>query len=245
MGMIYNLRSHLIRGRVIGVLLVILLPSIAVCAPIKGLDDLATPIKITLLLTLIPLIPFLLLTLTSFTRILVVFSLLRSALSVRSAPPNQILIGLALFMTFYIMQPTFQEIYTDAVIPYFNKDIKVEEAIKKGAKPLRQFMLKEVRDEDLALFVHLSEQSKPNNVSEVPTTTIIPAFIISELKIAFQIGFLIHLPFLVIDIVVASILLSMGMFMLPPMMMSVPLKLLLFVLVDGWNLIVGSLVRSF
>ncbi|MFA5032202.1 MAG: flagellar type III secretion system pore protein FliP [bacterium] len=208
-------------------------------------DTLTPPIQIAIALTLIPLIPFLLLTLTSFTRIIIVFSMLRNALTTRSVPPNQVLIALALFMTFYIMRPTFETIYNDAISPYINKDISSKEAIEKGIAPLRTFMLKQVREEDLALFVHFSEGKKPTTVAEIPFTTIMPAFITSELRISFEMGFLIYLPFLIIDLVLASILLSMGMFMVPPMMISAPLKLLLFILVNGWDLIVKSLITSF
>ncbi|MDD5529851.1 MAG: flagellar type III secretion system pore protein FliP [bacterium] len=208
-------------------------------------DDFTPPIQIAIALTLIPLIPFLLLTLTSFTRIIIVFSMLRNALTTRSVPPNQVLIALALFMTFYIMKPTFETMYNDAITPYINKDISSKEAIDRGIAPLRTFMLKQVREEDLALFVHFAEGKKPTTVAEIPFTTIMPAFITSELRISFEMGFLIYLPFLIIDLVLASILLSMGMFMVPPMMISAPLKLLLFILVNGWDLIVKSLITSF
>lgn len=212
---------------------------------LMDISELATPIKIALFLGLIPLIPAAIVCLTSFTRVIVVFSLLRSAVGTRTTPPNQVLIGLALFMTFFIMQAPLQEVYNDAISPYIAHKISVKEALDLGILPIRKFMLGQVREKDLALFVHFSKGEKPKNVGEVPTSAIIPAFIISELKTAFQIGFLIYLPFLIIDTVLASILLSMGMFMLPPMMISLPIKLLLFVLVDGWNLIVGSLITSF
>lgn len=227
----------------------ILLITLLVCTSLPlwaaPFDNLVPSVKIVILLTIIPMIPFLLLTLTSFTRIIIVFSLFRGALATRGTPPNQVLIALALFMTFYIMRPTFEEINDTALQPYLSEKIKMNEAIDKGIMPLRKFMLKQVREKDLALFVHLSQDKKPKNVSEVPTTTIIPAFIVSELTRAFQIGFLIYLPFLIIDVVLASILLAMGMFMVPPMMISLPLKLLLFILVDGWGLLVGSLVKGF
>ncbi len=231
----------------------LLLFSIATCAsatePLANLDStikqLANPIKIALLLGLIPLIPSALVCLTCFTRVIVVFSLLRNAIGTRTTPPNQVLVGLALFLTFFVMKPTFQRVYSDAISPYLANQISIEQALSQGSTPIRKFMLKQVRERDLALFVHFSGDNKPNNVSDIPTSTVIPAFIISELKTAFQIGFLLYLPFLIVDTVLASILLSMGMFMLPPMMISLPVKLLLFVLVDGWNLIVSSLISSF
>lgn len=202
-------------------------------------------LQVLLLLTLLSIAPALLLMLTSFTRLVVVFSILRHALGLQQTPPNQVLISLALFLTFFIMAPVFKEIYQNALKPYMNKEIGEEELFKRASTPLKEFMLKNTREKDLALFISLRNEEKPKNREEVSLLTLIPAFMISELKTAFQIGFLLYIPFLVIDIVVSSVLISMGVLMLPPMMISLPLKLLLFVLVDGWNLLVMSLVKSF
>ncbi len=202
-------------------------------------------LQVLLLLTLLSIAPALLLMLTSFTRLVVVFSILRHALGLQQTPPNQVLISLALFLTFFIMAPVFKEIYQNALKPYMNKEIGEEELFKRASTPLKEFMLKNTREKDLALFISLRNEEKPKNREEVSLFTLIPAFMISELKTAFQIGFLLYIPFLVIDIVVSSVLISMGVLMLPPMMISLPLKLLLFVLVDGWNLLVMSLVKSF
>ncbi len=202
-------------------------------------------LQILLLLTILSIAPALLLMLTSFTRLVVVFSILRHALGLQQTPPNQVLISLALFLTFFIMAPVFSEIYHNALKPYMAKEINEEELFKRATTPLKEFMLKNTREKDLALFINLRGEEKPKNKDEVSLLTLIPAFMISELKTAFQIGFLLYIPFLVIDIVVSSVLVSMGVLMLPPMMISLPLKLLLFVLVDGWNLLVMSLVKSF
>jgi flagellar biosynthetic protein FliP len=182
---------------------------------------------------------------TSFTRLAVVFSFLRHALGTQQMPPNQILIALSLFLTVFIMAPVWQEIQEKAVTPYINQKMPGDEAVKKGLEPLRAFMLKQTREKDLGLFVSISKTPKPKSADDVPIAAMIPAFMISELRTAFEIGFLLYLPFLIIDMVVASVLLSMGMMMLPPVMISMVFKILLFVLVDGWNLVVGSLVRSF
>jgi flagellar biosynthetic protein FliP len=197
------------------------------------------------LLTILSLAPAILVMMTSFTRLIVVFHFLRQAIGSQQMPPNQILIGLALFLTFFIMAPVWQNIRENALVPYTDKKISQGQAIEEALKPVRKFMFKQTREKDLALFIHLAKVPKPKNVEEVSTTVLLPAFMISELKTAFQIGFLLYLPFLVIDMVVSSVLLSMGMMMLPPMMLSLPLKLLLFVLADGWYLIVGSMVKSF
>jgi len=182
---------------------------------------------------------------TSFTRLVIVFSFLRSALGTQQMPPNQILIGLSLFLTFFIMTPVWSTVHEKALVPYQEKKISQGQAIDEALKPVRQFMFKQTREKDLALFVNMAKISKPKNKEEIPTTVLLPAYMISELKTAFQIGCLLYIPFLIIDMVVSSILLSMGMMMLPPVMISLPFKALLFVLVDGWNLIVGSLVKSF
>jgi flagellar biosynthetic protein FliP len=202
-------------------------------------------LQILLLLTVLSIAPAILLMLTSFTRLVVVFSILRHALGLQQTPPNQVLISLALFLTFFIMTPVFKEVYTSGLQPYLQKQISEEELFKRSAKPIKEFMFKNTREKDLALFIKLRGEERPKTKEEVSLLTLIPAFMISELKTAFQIGFLLYIPFLVIDIVVSSVLISMGVLMLPPMMISLPLKLLLFVLVDGWNLLVMSLVKSF
>jgi flagellar biosynthesis protein FliP len=205
----------------------------------------AVVMQLLLLLTVLSLAPAILMMVTSFTRIVVVLAILRQAMGTQQMPSNQILIGLALFLTFFIMTPVWQKVNSDAVQPYMNEEISTQQAFDKAADPIRDFMLKQTRDKDLALFVKISSGKKPEKPADVSLAALIPAFVISELKTAFQIGFLIYIPFLIIDMVVASILLSMGMMMLPPIMISLPFKLLLFVLVDGWYLIIGSLVQSF
>jgi flagellar biosynthetic protein FliP len=202
-------------------------------------------IQILLLLTVLTLAPSIITLLTSFTRIIVVFSLLRNALSTQQTPPNQILIGLALFLTIFIMSPAAGQIIDTAVNPYLEGTISQEEAVEAGTRPLKEFMLRQTREKDLALFVNISGQELPEDRMDVSMSTLIPAFVISELKTAFTIGFLLYIPFIVIDMVVAGILMSMGMFMLPPVTISLPFKILLFVLVDGWHLIVKSLVEGF
>ena len=211
----------------------------------KAPKDVAATIQIFLLLTILTLAPAILMLMTSFTRIVIVLSFLRQALGSQQIPPNQILIGLALFMTFFIMKPVGQEIYDKAWKPYVDDKVTLEKSIEEGVKPLRQFMFKQTREKDLALFIFLSKTARPKNQADVPTTVLIPAFIISELKTAFTVGFLIYVPFLIIDMVVASVLMSMGMMMLPPVMISLPFKLLLFILVDGWHLISRALIVSF
>ncbi|MDZ7642543.1 MAG: flagellar type III secretion system pore protein FliP [Desulfurivibrio sp.] len=216
-----------------------------------GIEEAATPgevsvtIQLLLLLTVLSIAPAILLMMTCFTRLIVVFSFIRKALGTQTMPPNQVLIGLALFMTFFIMAPVFSQINQQAVVPYMEEEIGVGEALQKAAEPMREFMFKQTREKDLELFLGLAQAPRPQNKAEVSTFVLIPAFMISELKTAFTIGFILFLPFLVIDMVVASVLLSMGMMMLPPIMIALPFKILLFVLVDGWYLIVGSLVRSF
>lgn len=213
--------------------------------PAKNPQDVAATIQILLLLTIITLAPAILLLMTSFTRIIIVLSFLRQALGSQQIPPNQILIGLALFMTFFIMQPVGTEIYDKAWKPYIDNKIKLDQALSEAVKPIRKFMFKQTREKDLALFIYLSKTKRPKNQEEVPTLVLIPAFIISELKTAFTVGFLIYLPFLIIDMIVASTLMSMGMLMLPPVMISLPFKILLFILVDGWHLIARALSISF
>jgi flagellar biosynthetic protein FliP len=208
-------------------------------------QQVATVIQIVLLLTILTLAPAILIMMTSFTRILVVFSFLRHAMGTQSQPPNQILIGLALFMTFFIMAPVWGRIEDTAYKPYMANEISQGQAMKLAEQPIREFMFKNTREKDLALFLKLTKTKRPRNKDDVPLSSLIPAFVISELRTAFTIGFILYVPFLIIDMVVASVLLSMGMMMLPPIMVSLPFKLMLFVLVDGWYLIVGSLVQSF
>ncbi len=202
-------------------------------------------VQLLLLVGGITLVPALLFTVTGFTRILVVLGFIRSGLGTPTAPPNQVLVGIALFLTLFVMQPTFAEVKRVAIDPLQREEITQAQAFERGQKPMRQFMFRQVRDKDLALFVKLAKIERPRTRDDIPTHVLIPAFVISELKTAFQIGFLIFLPFLVIDLVVSSTLMAMGMMMLPPVFISLPFKILLFVLVDGWNLVTESLVRSF
>ncbi len=202
-------------------------------------------LQIFLLLTVLSLAPAILIMLTSFTRIVIVLSVLRQAMGTQQMPPNQIILGLALFLTFFIMTPVWQKVNHDALQPFLHKQIDQQEALKRASKPIRNFMFRQTRKKDIALFINMAHTKKPNNINDVPTSVLIPSFITSELKTAFQIGFLLYVPFLIIDMVVASVLLSMGMMMLPPIMVSLPFKLMLFVLADGWYLIVGSLAKSF
>jgi len=207
--------------------------------------QISTGIQILLLLTVLSLAPAILILVTSFTRIIIVLSFLRQALGTQQMPPSQILIGLALFLTFFIMAPIFEQINDTALQPFLSEKLSQGDALTKAIGPLRQFMLKQTRKKDMAMFMNIAKLDKPESPEEIPTHVIIPAFIISELRIAFQIGFMVYIPFLVIDMVVASVLMSMGMLMLPPIMISLPFKLMLFVLVDGWYLLVGSIVKGF
>jgi len=198
-----------------------------------------------ILLTSLTFLPAVLLMMTAFTRIIIVLSLLRQALGTLQSPPNQVLVGLSLFLTFFVMAPVFDKINAAAMQPYLADQISVVEALDKGSEPLKEFMLRQTRQEDLALFVSLSQTPPLQGPEAVPLKVLVPAYVISELKTAFQIGFVIFIPFLIIDMVVASVLMSMGMMMLSPVTISFPFKLMLFVLVDGWNLLIGSLVQSF
>jgi flagellar biosynthetic protein FliP len=211
----------------------------------EGGTDLVLSLRILLLLTVLTLAPAIIVMVTSFTRIVIVLSLIRRAIALNSMPPNQVIIGLAIFLTIFIMAPVWQDVNVDAIQPYINEEITTEEAVDNTVEPIRNFMLEQTREKDISLFVRMADIERPQNQSDVPTYVLIPAFIISEMKIAFQIGFMIYIPFLMIDMVVASILMSMGMMMLPPVIISLPFKLLLFVLVDGWYLIIESLMRSF
>jgi flagellar biosynthetic protein FliP len=208
-------------------------------------DKLVTGLKILGLLTILTIAPAILLTMTSFTRILIVFSFLRQAVGTQQVPPNQVMVGLALFLTMFIMAPVGARINEEAVIPYREGKLDDGQALEAAVQPLRQFMMNFTREKDLMLFYEISKQPLPKNVDEIGMKLLIPAFIISELKTAFEMGFMLFIPFIVLDISIASMLMSMGMVMLPPAMISLPLKLMLFVLVDGWNLVVGSIVRSF
>ena len=202
-------------------------------------------IQIIALITVLSLAPSILVMVTSFTRIVVVLSLLRTALGTATAPPNAVIISLALFLTVFVMGPAFQRAYDQGLKPLSNGEISAEQAFERSSEPFRAFMLKNVREKDLALFMDLSKQPRPEKSEDISMRVLTPAFMISELKRAFEIGFLLFLPFLIIDLVVASVLMSMGMMMLPPVVVSLPFKLIFFVLVDGWNLVAGSLVQSF
>lgn len=208
-------------------------------------QGMAIGLQILVLLTVLTLTPALLIMVTAFTRIVIVLSLLRNAIGIPQLPPNQVLIGLSLFLTFFVMSPTWSAVNAEALQPYLAGQIDQQTALDRGIAPLRAFMFRQTREHDLALFVSMAKEERPRTPDDVPTYVLIPAFIISELKTAFQMGFIIFIPFLIIDIVVSSTLMSMGMLMLPPVMISLPFKILLFVLVDGWHLISRSLVMSF
>jgi len=220
-------------------------PSLTIRLDGESPGQVSVGIQILTLLTVLSLAPAIFIMMTSFTRIVVVLSFLRQAMGTQQAPPNQVLIGLALFLSFLVMAPVWVRVNSVALQPYLDEEISQSDALQRAAEPVRGFMLRQVREKDLALFVKMAKLPPPKTSDDVPTYAVIPAFMVSELRTAFQIGFLVYLPFLVIDIVVASILMSMGMMMLPPVMISLPFKLILFVLADGWHLIVGSLVESF
>ncbi|MFA9461496.1 flagellar type III secretion system pore protein FliP [Thiohalorhabdus methylotrophus] len=213
--------------------------------PMNSPDEVATGLRILALLTVLTLAPAILVLMTSFVRVVVVLSFLRQALGTQQTPPNQVIIGLSLFLTLFIMAPVWQQIDQEALGPYLDNQISFQEGAMRALEPAREFMFAQAGDREVRLFMNLAGEDKPADLSEIPTRALIPAFVISELKTAFEIGFLIYIPFLIIDMVVASVLMSMGMMMLPPVMISLPMKLILFVLVDGWYLIVGSLVESF
>jgi flagellar biosynthesis protein FliP len=212
---------------------------------VNGVGAVSAPLQIVLFLTLLSFIPAILVIMTSFTRIAIVFHFLRQALGTQEMPSNQMLVGLTLFLTFFIMAPVGERVHSLAVQPAMNGEIDVTEALTRGAPPLREFMLKQTREADLALFVELGKVPRPATPDALPMRVVIPAFAISELKTGFQMGFFLFVPFLLIDLVVSTTLLSMGMLQLPPAMISLPFKILLFVLIDGWHLVVGSLVKSF
>jgi len=208
-------------------------------------EDVSVTLQILFLMTILSLAPAILILTTAFTRIVVVLHFLRQAMGTQQVPPAQVLIGLAMFLTFFVMAPTWSRVNQEAIQPYMNNTITLEQAYDRGVVPMREFMLRQTREEDLALFVRLASVDKPQSREDVPLHALIPAYAISELRIGFQIGFLLFIPFLVIDMVISSILLSMGMMMLPPVLISLPFKILLFVLVDGWHLVIQSLLESF
>ena len=214
-------------------------------SPATKPSDVALSLQILLLLTVVTLAPTLLVLLTSFTRIVVVLSFVRTALGTQQVPPTQVLVGLSLLLTFFVMNPVIQDINKNALQPYLSNKISQKVAVDRAAVPLRRFMFKQTREKDIALFYSLSKEPRPAKQADVPTYLLVPAFVISELKTAFQIGFAIYIPFIVIDMVVASVLLSMGMMMIPPVIISLPFKILIFLLVDGWNLTVAALFASF
>ena len=213
--------------------------------PAQEPQEVALSLQLLFLLTVLSLAPALLILTTSFIRIVIVLSFVRSGLSTQQVPPNQIILGLALFLTFFVMAPSWGQVNQQALQPYLAGELTAQEAFERGAKPIRSFMFKETREKDLALFIQLTDLPRPQDQDDIPTHVLIPAFVISELKTAFEIGFLIYIPFLIIDMVVASTLMSMGMLMLPPVMISLPFKLLLFIIVDGWHLVVQALLQSF
>lgn len=208
-------------------------------------SNLSTSIKLMLLLTVLSLAPSILILMTSFARIIIILSFVRTALATNQMPPNQVIVGLALFLTFFIMSPTLQQVNEEALTPLFDEEITLEEAYENASGPFKEFMSKHTRQKDLELFIRYSEAERPETIEDIPLTVMVPAFALSEIKTAFQIGFMIFIPFLVIDMIVASILMSMGMMMLPPVMISLPFKILLFVLVDGWYLVMKSILQSF
>ncbi len=208
-------------------------------------EDVSLTLQILFLMTILSLAPAILILTTAFTRIVIVLHFIKQALGLQQVPPSQVLVGLALFLTFFIMAPTWNEVNNKGLQPYLKEQISLEEAYNKGIEPIREFMFKHTREEDLELFVKMSNANKPSTRTDVPTYALVPAFALSELRVGFQIGFVLFIPFLIIDLVVTSVLMSMGMMMLPPVIISLPFKILLFVLVDGWYLVVNSLMQSF
>jgi flagellar biosynthetic protein FliP len=230
------------------------LPALAMAADMPIVNVTNTPgggsqyslsLQLLALMTSLTLLPSLLLMMTSFVRIIIVLSILRQALGTGQTPPNMVLVGMALFMTLFVMSPVLTDVYTNALLPFMNDNMPFETALAAAETPIRGFMLNQTREDDIALFMEIARNAPVNSAAEVPFTTLVPAFLTSELKSAFTIGFLIYIPFVVIDLIVASVLMSMGMMMLSPMMISMPFKLMLFVLVDGWALIMGSMASSF
>jgi flagellar biosynthetic protein FliP len=223
----------------------IAVPAITSRAAAGGGQTYSLSLQTLLILTSLSFLPAILLMMTAFTRIVIVLSLLRSALGTPASPPNQVLIGLSLFLTFFVMSPVFDKIYTEAYLPYSESKLDLQQAVEKGVVPLKTFMLRQTREADLALFVKISGSDALQSAEDVPLRLLVPAYVTSELKTAFQIGFVIFIPFLIIDMVVASVLMSMGMMMVSPAIISLPFKIMLFVLADGWNLLIGSLAKSF
>ena len=221
------------------------IPALKVLEGNEGGTEYSLSLQLIIVMTLLSLLPSILILMSSFTRIIIVLSLLRQAMGTAQTPPNQVLIGIALFLTLFIMNPILQNIYDDALEPVQNEEITFEEGLDRARIPLQQFMLGQTREKDMVLFMEMSETDPVDDVADLPLSVLVPAFITSELKTAFTIGFLIYIPFIIIDLVVASVLMSMGMMMLSPMMISMPFKLLLFVLVDGWGLVTGSLVATY
>jgi flagellar biosynthetic protein FliP len=221
------------------------LPALTTAPAANGGTTYSLTIQTLLLMTLLSFIPAMVLMMTSFTRIVIVFSLLRQAMGTQTAPPNQVLVGMALFLTFFIMSPVADRVYTEAYVPMSEGRIGFDVALERAAAPMKEFMLKQVREPDLSLFAGLAKVPPVDKAEDLPMRVIIPAFVTSELKTAFQIGFIIFIPFIIIDMVVASVLMSMGMMMMSPVIVSLPFKIMLFVLVDGWTLLIGSLVQSF
>ena len=254
-GLVCDLRSRALPWliAIAGALLLFAGPAIAQQSPLQinatplpnGGTSYSVPVQTLLAFSLLTFLPAVLLMMTSFTRIIIVLSLLRMALGTQTTPPNQVLIGLSLFLTFFVMGPTFDRIHDSAYAPYREQKLDFEQALAAGGAPLQQFMLQHTRDADLELFTRMARMEKVERPEQVPLRVVIPAFITSELKTAFQIGFMVFIPFLIIDMVVASVLMSMGMMMLSPVLIALPFKLMLFVLADGWNLLIGSLVASF
>ena len=252
--------AELSRGRMavtVFILLVaalFLFPTLASAEGLPGITSTTGPggkqtwslsVQMLVLITSLSFLPALLLSMTSFTRILIVLGLLRTAIGTQSSPPNQILVGLSLFLTFFVMSPVFDKVHADAYKPFSENKISAEQALERGVEPFKQFMLKQTREADLALFAKLANVANMDGPEQVPLRILLPAYVISELKTAFQIGFTIFIPFLIVDLVVASVLMSMGMMMVPPATISLPFKLMLFVLVDGWQLLIGALAQSF
>jgi flagellar biosynthetic protein FliP len=240
-------------GKLLAVL-ALSLPALAMAADMPIVNVTNTPgggsqyslsLQLLALMTSLTLLPSLLLMMTSFVRIIIVLSILRQALGTGQTPPNMVLVGMALFMTLFVMSPVLTDVYTNALLPFMNNNMPFETALAAAEAPIRGFMLNQTREDDIALFMEIARNAPVNSAAEVPFTTLVPAFLTSELKSAFTIGFLIYIPFVVIDLIVASVLMSMGMMMLSPMMISMPFKLMLFVLVDGWALIMGSMASSF
>ena len=232
----------------------LLLPSFASAQGLPGITSTTGPggkqtwslsVQMLMLITSLSFLPALLLSMTSFTRILIVLGLLRTAIGTQSSPPNQVLVGLSLFLTFFVMSPVFDKVHSEAYKPFSENKISAEQALERGVEPFKQFMLKQTREADLALFARLAKIESMDGPEQVPLRILLPAYVISELKTAFQIGFTIFIPFLIVDLVVASVLMSMGMMMVPPASIALPFKLMLFVLVDGWQLLIGALAQSF